>query len=139
MSNRRIEMLALGIATLNNAFNPDSDAFQLFNWGLNRIYSFKHLGSADDAGRRSFTSVVGGFRFLVQDLTWKCSGDTRAKGNNGRLKSTSTLPDLLASFRLNKPEHIFELIDFLQRALKDADISAATELSYFLNEEPNAR
>lgn len=139
MSNRRIEMLALGIATLNDAFNPSSDAFQLFNWGLSRAYSFKHLSNTDDKGRRIFSSVIGGFRFLVQDLEWKCNGDTRAKGNNGKLKSTSNLSDLLLSYKIDNKatpeENVFQLVDFLTRALNDDSISTTTELRFFTSED----
>ena len=139
MAIKKIEALAMGLAVLNGAFNPDSDAFQLNNWSLSRAYSFKHLGSTDDRGRRIFTSVIGGFRFLVQDLTWKCSGDTRAKGSSGKLKSSSNLSDLLHSFKINngssEEENLFVLLDFLGRALKDDTISASTPLSFFINEE----
>lgn len=139
MAINKIEALAMGIAVLNSAFNPDSDAFQLNNWSLSRAYSFKHLGNTDDRGRRTFTSVIGGFRFLVQDLAWKCSGDTRAKGSNGKLKPTSNLGDLLHSFKIDnkasEEENLFSLLDFLGRALKDDSISASTPLSYFISEE----
>lgn len=139
MSNRRLEMLALGIASLNDAFNPDSDAFQLFNWGLSRAYSFKHLSNTDERGRRMFSSVIGGFRFLVQDLEWKCNGDTRAKGSNGKLKQTSTLSDLLVSYKIDNKatpeENLFWLLDFLTRALRDDSINAETTLKFFVNEE----
>jgi hypothetical protein len=138
MSNRRLEMLALGIATLNDAFNPDSDAFQLFNWSLARAYSFKHLDSTDDRGRRVFSSVIGGFRFLMQDLQWKCNGDTRAKGENGKLKPTSTLRDLLIAFKIENQwtldENLFTLIDFLTRALRDEEINSTTTLEFFVSE-----
>jgi hypothetical protein len=85
-----------------------------------------------------FSSIIGGFRFLVQDLIWKCSGETRAKGNNGKLKPTSTLADLLASFNLNSAENIFELVDFLQKGLKDQEITSLTELQYFLTDSNDA-
>lgn len=137
MSNRRVEMLALGIATLNDAFNPDSDAFQLFNWSLARAYSFKHLDNTDDRGRRIFSSVIGGFRFLMQDLEWKCNGDTRAKGEQGKLKPTSTIRDLLISFKISNgatlEENLFSLLDFLTRALHE-EINATTTLEYFVSE-----
>lgn len=136
MSNHRIECLACGIANLTGGFsNPDSDAFQLKNPSCARAYSFKHLNETDDRGRRRFTSFIGGFRFLVQDLIWKINGDTRAKGSNGKLKPTSTLSDLLLSYRIeNKStieENLFTLLDFLTRALKDDTINTMTPLSFF--------
>lgn len=138
MAINRIEALAMAIAFLNDAFNPDSDAFQLNNWSCSRAYSFKHLANTDDRGRRKFSSVIGGFRFLVQDLQWKLSGDTRAKGNNGKLKPTSNLSDLLVSYKINnkatQEENLFSLLDYLVRALKDDNINASTPLSYFISE-----
>lgn len=138
MPPKRIEALADAISFLNNTHDPSSDAYQLRNGGLFRAYSFKHLNATDGQGRRIFSSFIGGYRFLVQDLTWKCSGETRAKGYSGKLKPTSSLSDLLKSFKLDKlgdqEGHIFELIDFLQRALKDESITSQTELGYFLKD-----
>jgi len=138
MAITRIEALAMAIGFLNDAFNPDSDAFQLNNWSLSRAHSFKHLGNTDDRGRRKFSSVIGGFRFLVQDLIWKTGGDTRAKGNSGKLKPTSNLSDLLVAYKIDnkatQEENLFSLLDFLVRALKDDNINASTPLSYFISE-----
>lgn len=132
---KRIEALADAIAFLNNAHDPTSLAYQLRNPGLFRVYSFKHLASSDNMGRRIFTSWIGGYRFLVQDLTWKCEGSTRAKGGSGKLKPTSNLTDLLTAFKLNTEESFFILVDFLTKALNDATISIETEISYFLRND----
>src|SRR5271170_2886880 len=107
MAIYKIEALADAIAFLNNAHDPKSDSYRLRNPGMFKVYSFKHLANSDNLGRRIFTSWVGGYRFLVQDLTWKCSGDTRAKGNNGKLKGSSNLSDLLVAFKLNTEENLF--------------------------------
>jgi|SRR5208282_1444065 len=134
MAIRRIEALAQGIAYLNKAHESKSDAFQLNNPGLVKAYSYRHLGEIDNKGRRIFTSIIGGLRFLVQDLTWKCEGNTRAKGYTGKLGPTSNLNDLLKSFNLDKMEdgHIFELLDYLSSALPGAGIDAKTNLQFFL-------
>ncbi len=136
MAIKRIEALADGIAYLNKAHEPNSDAFQLRNPGLARAYSYRHLGEVDNKGRRIFTSLIGGYRFLVQDLTWKCSGQTRAKGYSGKLSTCSNLNDLLKSFNLDRMEdgNVFALLDFLNSALPGAAIDAHTPLSYFLEE-----
>ncbi len=131
MPIKRIEALADGIAYLNKAHEPNSDAFQLRNPGLVRAYSYRHLGEVDNKGRRIFTSIIGGYRFLVQDLTWKCAGETRAKGYSGRLSPTSDLTDLLKSFNIAE-EQVFALAEFLTVALKDDTINGRTKLSYFL-------
>jgi hypothetical protein len=138
MSNRKIEALALGIAALNDFGNPDSKAFQLMNPGLSRAYSFKTLANTDKDGLRIFSSVIGGLRFLVQDLTWKIDGSSRAKSLDGsKIKPTHKLADLLHTFKLNSDEHLFTLLDFLSRALKTDEISFETQLSYFLQKEEN--
>ncbi len=136
MPAKRIEALADAIAFLNKAHDPGSDAYQLRNPGLARAYSYRHLGEVDNKGRRIFSSLIGGYRFLIQDLTWKCAGETRAKGNNGRLSGSSNLNDLLKSFNLgniNKGS-IFVLLDFLNSALPGSNIDANTNLSFFLEE-----
>lgn len=131
---KRIEALADAIAFVNKSYDPESVAYQLRSPGLTKVYSFKHLASSDNMGRRIFTSWIGGYRHLVQDLVSKCSGDTRAKGNNGKLQPTSNISDLLVSFKLNTIDNIFTLVDFLIKALKDDSISSETELSYFLKD-----
>jgi hypothetical protein len=136
MAIKRIEALADGIAYLNKAHEPNSDAFQLRNPGLVRAYSYRHLGEVDNKGRRIFTSIIGGYRFLIQDLEWKCSGQTRAKGFTGKLSGLSTLNDLLKSFNLGSLNdgHIFALLDFLNSALPGAEIDAQTNLKFFLEQ-----
>src|SRR5579863_7444853 len=128
MAVKRIEALADAIAFLNKTHDPNSDAYQLRNPGMFRVYSFKHLNSSDNLGRRIFTSMIGGYRFLIQDLTWKCEGSTRAKGAVGKLKPTSTLSDLMLSFKLGTEENLFILVDFLVNALGDESISTETEI-----------
>jgi hypothetical protein len=141
MAVKRIEALADGIAFLNKTHDPSSDAYQLRNPGLTRAYSYKHLGDVDSRGRRIFTSIVGGYRFLIQDLTWKCEGNTRAKGYSGRLRSSDTLCDLLKSYNLDITTqtscNIMELVDFLNRALPGVEIDSQTPLSFFLEDKEN--
>lgn len=134
MAIKRIEALADAIAFLNNAHDPKSDSYQLRNPGMFRVYSFKHLNSSDSNGRRIFTSLIGGYRFLIQDLTWKCAGETRAKGNSGKLKPTSNLSDLMVAFKLNTEENMFTLIDFLGQALHDDSLNSQTEIGFFLKD-----
>ena len=137
MAIKKIEALADGIAFLNRMHDPASDAYQLRNPALAKAYSYRHLGEVDNKGRRIFTSFIGGYRFLVQDLEWKCSGETRAKGYNGKLASTNTLSDLLKSFNLDSMEdgNIFILLEFLNKALPGEEIDAQTQLRFFLEEK----
>jgi hypothetical protein len=134
MPVKPIEALADGIAFLNKFHDPSSDSFQLRNPALARAYSYRHLGEVDNKGRRIFSSLIGGYRFLIQDLTWKCEGNTRAKGYNGRLSGTDTLSDLLKSYNLDNiaDGNIFILIEFLNKALPGNEITAQTQLSWFL-------
>lgn len=135
MPPKRIEALADTISFLNDFPNPESLAYQLRNPGLCRAYSFKQLGAVDKNGYRIFTSLIGGYRFLVQDLTWKCSGQTRAKGETGKLKPTSSLTDLLRSFRMVNIEHLMQAVKYLNDALQTEEVTATTELKFFLEGE----
>jgi hypothetical protein len=136
MPIKRVEALADGIAYLNKMHDPTSDAYQLRNPSLARAYSYRHLGEVDNKGRRIFSSLIGGYRFLIQDLTWKCSGNTRAKGYSGKLSASNTLNDLLKSYNLDSIDegNIFILLEFLNKALPGVDINAKTQLSFFLEE-----
>src|SRR5690348_6514832 len=134
---RRIEALADCIAALNDFGNPESVAYQLRNPGLCRAHSFKQLNNVDDQGRRIFSSLIGGYRFLIQDLTWKLEGTSRAKGENGKLKPTSTLADLLKAFRLNAVDKQMEAVTFLNLALNTNEVTVTTELKYFLEDRNN--
>jgi hypothetical protein len=132
----RIEALADCIGYLNDAHNPESHAYQIRNPGLCRAYSFKQLNQLCECGQshRTFTSSIGGYRFLVQDLQWKCSGQTRAKGETGKLKPTSSLTDILKSFRMTSIETIMQAVSFLNLSLQTDEITASTELKFFLEE-----
>lgn len=134
---KRIEALADCVGFLNDVGNPESDSYQLRNPGLCRAHSFKHFGNTDDKQRRIFTSFIGGYRFLVQDLTWKCNGETRAKGDNGKLKPTSSLAELLKSFNLSGLDKLMQGVTFLNLALNTEEITAETELKYFLENNDN--
>lgn len=136
-NTKRIEALADGIAFLNRMHDPASDAYQLRNPGLLRAYTYRHLGSVDNTGRRIFTSLIAGYRCLIDDLEKKCSGQTRGKGYNGKLRSHDKLLDLLKTFKLDNTDdgHIFTLLDFLDKALPGQDVSAQTQLSFFLEDK----
>ncbi len=134
---KKIEALADCIMFLNDFENPESDSYRLRNPGLVRAHSFKQLGNTDDKGRRIFTSLIGGYRFLCQDLIWKCSGETRAKGESGKLKPTSPLTDLLKSFRLNSLDKVMQAVTFLNLALGTEEVTAETELNFFLKDGDN--
>jgi len=150
-SVKRLEALADCIAFLNDFHNPASLSYRLRNPGLVKVYSFNKLNQSDADGYRIFTSLIGGFRYLYCDLEWKCSGQTRAKGENGRLKPTSTLKDLLKSFKLyhtmTTPQgpvvtdksisNLIQSVDFLNTALKTDEITDATELKFFLEGDTN--
>ena len=141
MPVKRLEALVDCIGYLNDFHNPESDSYQLRNPGLCRAHSFKQLNSVDDQGRRIFTSAIGGYRFLAQDLTWKCEGTTRAKGEHGRLKPTSSLVDLLKAFKLNSLDKQMQAVAFLNMALKTLgtteEVTSETELKFFLEGDAN--
>jgi hypothetical protein len=136
MSIRKIEAVVDAVAYINRFHEPDSAAYQLKNPLLARAYSFKHIEHTDVEGRRIFSSLVGGYRFAVQDITWKMEGQSRAKGLDGnKLKPESTLRDLLLSLRHGREEDLFTCVDYIVRALKDDSISLDTPLAYFLEND----
>jgi len=126
---------------LNDFHNPESVSYQLRNPGMVQAHSFKQLNAIDDQGHRIFSSLIGGYRFLIQDLTWKCEGTTRAKGEHGRLKPTSTLVDLLKAFKLNSLDKQMQAVAFLNQALKTLgtpdEVTPSTELKFFLEGDAN--
>jgi hypothetical protein len=136
MPVKKLEALADAISALNDYGNPESPSYQLRNPGLVRAHSFKQLNAVDDQGRRIFTSLIGGYRFLIQDLQWKCEGTTRAKGEHGKLKPESTLVDLLKAFRLNGLSEQIQAVTFLNAALQTLgtldEVKPTTELKFFL-------
>ena len=131
---KRIEALADAIGVLNKIHDPESRAYQNRNPGLCKVYSFNKLNMMDEQGYRIFTSMIGGLRFLHQDLIWKCSGQTRAKGDSGKLKPTSTLTELLKSFKLSDIGNVIQAVAFINDALKTSEVTENTELKYFLTE-----
>ena len=139
MSVKRLEAISECIAELNNYRNPESLAYQLRNPGLCRAHSFKQLDKVDDNGYRIFTSLIGGFRFLDQDLHWKCEGKTRAKGEHGRLKPTSNLADLLRAFKMTNLTQQIQAVTFINSALRTLgtpdEVTLKTELKFFLEGE----
>lgn len=125
---KRVEVLAMAIATHNKFFEPESEAFRLANPGLLRSYAFKTLAETDERGTRKFTSFIGGYRALCDDIEAKIRGQRRG------VKGERVLSGLLASYRASAPAAIFELADFISRALGQ-EVGAETPLDFFIEEQ----
>ena len=126
---QRIEALACAIAHEYDAFNPSSEAFSTLNPMMLRSYSLERLNVVNETGTRVFKSFHAGWRAGVANLEAKCSGKTRATGDNGQLTPDSTLKDLVKTFRYVQPRKV---VEFLQDALEDRAISETCPLRYFL-------
>ena len=121
----RIEALADAIAALNDASNPESEAYRLRNPGLLKSYTLRH--PADEGGRRIFPSLINGYGALLYDLEAKCSGRSRSK-----LKATSSIRDLLVR-GFSQPASSADLVlCFLQKALPDDHIGDETQIGFFM-------
>src|SRR6185312_3536769 len=103
------------------AFDPDTEAYQTRNPGLLKWHhTFRH--PVNENYVRRFTSFVGGYRALLEDLRMKASGQNRSK-----LKPDSPLLHLVRVY--GQPDTAADyLVKFLRRALPDEEISAETKL-----------
>jgi hypothetical protein len=117
----KIEALAEAIMAYSG-YAPGSHLWKARNPGGLKAFSLKH--ESDEHGNRVFASLLDGLQALVFDLNLKLSGKSKV-----RLKATSTLADLAASY--GKPATTGDAwAKFLRKAL-DADFNRKTPLSYF--------
>lgn len=128
---KRLEYLALAIARENHSFDPGSEACSTLNPGLLRSHTKDRLDLVNESGTRVFTTFQGGWRALIDNLKAKCSGQTLANGEKGRLSPESTLRDLVHSFRYVQAGPV---VEFLKDALEYKFISETTPLQYFITE-----
>jgi hypothetical protein len=121
----KIELLAVCLGNLNGAFDsPESRAFATRNPLLLRTY--RPEKKCDSEHYRVFTSIMGGLKAGVADITAKCSG------KNHRLSSENTLRDLLAMYGFNDDRATRRVTVFLQKALGDENIYPGTKISWLL-------
>jgi hypothetical protein len=120
----RFESLVLAIGKMNGVFDdPESRAFKLCNPLLLKTY--RPEKKCDSEHYRVFSSVMGGFKAGVADLTAKCSG------KNNRLSAENTLKDLLSVYGFNNESTARKLVLFLRRALGDESVSLNTLIGWF--------
>jgi hypothetical protein len=122
---KRIEALADALAVMNRAWDPESEAYKTRNPGLLKWHhTFRH--PVNENFVRIFTSFIGGYRALIEDLRIKASGENRSK-----LKPDSPLLHLVRVY--GQPDTAADyLVKFLRRALRDEEISPETKLQFFL-------
>lgn len=123
----RLEALADAIASLNDWSNPGSDAYRLRNPGLLRAYKERHI--ADEQGLRVFPSIVDGYRALLFDLKYKCSGE-----NSWGIKKNSVIRDLLVKGFRQAPASEEYVLCFLQSVFQQPTVSSNTPISFFLED-----
>jgi len=127
---RRIEALADAIARLNNAWTPESDAYQLRNPLLIKSFARPGKHNTDDKGRRIFESFLSGYKAGLFDLDLKLRGRSRAG-----LTTESTLENLLGVYGIDSIAAIDNVIAFVRRALKDQSINKKTLVTFFVEKE----
>src|SRR6266403_4457838 len=87
---QKFEILALAISKLNGWDEPGTKSFELRNPLLLRTY--KPEKRADSEHYRIFSTIMGGFKAGVAELSARCSG------KNHRLGAENALRDLLALY-----------------------------------------
>lgn len=121
----RIEALAVAIGNLNGGFDtPDSRAFRLSNPLLLKTY--RPEKKVDSEHYRVFTSIMGGLKAGVSDITAK------SNGSNHRLSPENNLRDLLAIYGFTDERAQRRIIVFLQKSLNDDSVYVGTKLSWLL-------
>ncbi len=126
MKINKIEALADSLATLNNFYRPDSEAYQLRNPLLLKSFARPGKHDVDESGRRVFDSFLGGYKAAVFDVQLKVSG-----GSNTGLKPTDKLRNLLGVYGIKQENECMSVVYFLRKALADKNIDQYTPLSYF--------
>lgn len=126
----KIEAIVDAIGNLNGVSNPTSEAYQLRNPLLQKSYARPGRHLIDDKGRRKFDSFQAGYKACCFDVQLKVSGKSRAG-----LKQTDTLTALLGVYGLKEKLAADKVVNFLQKALENLQVSSKTPLSYFLDEK----
>ena len=122
----------MAIAAEHDSFESSSDAFRTLNPGLLRWHSQKRKVEVADDGVRIFSSFQGGYRALIENLQYKCSGKTKANGKDGYLGPHSSLSELCHTFHSINVRTVSE---FLRDALDDKAINERTPLAFFIEEQ----
>lgn len=123
---QKFEILALALAKSNGWDEPGMKAFELRNPLMLRTY--KPEKRADSEHYRIFSTIMGGFKAGVAELSARCSG------KNHRLNSENTLRDLLTLYGFKNDLAIRKITLFCRKALADDSISANTPLAFFQEE-----
>lgn len=117
-----LEALAILVAKRNGGLTPGTEAWNLNNPGLLRVFGRR---TQEDVLYRSFPTWRAGFDALLFDLRVKCSGKSRSG-----LKATSPLSDLLESFSIVEPR---KDVAWLSRACPSHDLNLSTPIKDFYN------
>ena len=123
---QKFEILALAVSKLNGWDEPGTKAFQLRNPLLLRTY--KPEKRADSEHYRIFSTIMGGFKAGVAELSARCSG------KNPRLTTENTLRDLLALYGIRTDLAVRRIVLFVRKALNDESVGADTKLGFFQEE-----
>jgi hypothetical protein len=121
-----LEILVDAIAHLNRAHEPESAAYRLRNPLLLRSFARPGKHELDEEGRRVFPSFINGYKASVVDMELKVSGKSRSG-----IKADDNLRNLLAAYGIRELGGVDQVVKFLRRALKDANISRESHLTIF--------
>jgi len=129
IEQRKLEALAQAIAKLNGATTPDTECFFINNPLKVRSFARPGKHQITEDGLRIFPSILAGMKAGLFDLELKIKGQSRAG-----LKTTDSLTSLLALYGVQSKQAVDSVVSFLKRAMKDQNIKASTELSYFIEQ-----
>lgn len=124
MQRKRLEALAEAVAHTSGYGIVGSPLYAARNPGGLKAYG----KTADEHGNRVFGSVIDGLQALIFDTQLKLTGMSRAC-----LQPSNTLQDFAISH--NQPATAaLAWAKYLRKALNKDDISAKTELHFFLED-----
>lgn len=122
---KRIEALADGIIAYNGGLDPQHRFYKLRNpGGLRAFYPYQWQ---DSEGYRRYRSWGHGYQALIQDLTFKCKGETKSG-----LTTESPLLELNRVMGL-KDESLRYILKFIRLAT-DSEVSEETPISFFVED-----
>lgn len=125
----KLEALLDAISKINNAYNPDGDLYHLRNPLKVRSFARPGKHQITEDGLRIFPSILAGMKAGLFDLELKIKGQSRAG-----LKTTDSLSSLLGLYGVQSKQAVDSVVSFLRRAMKDQNVKASTELSYFIEQ-----
>jgi hypothetical protein len=128
---RKVEAIADSLASLNDYYDPESEAYKLRNPGMIRKY--RTLGmktdevfeseEREDGKLRTFTCHQAGYKALTDLIGKHCAR-----------RNEKSVQKLFSHFGHGDESSVKQAVDFMRLALNDKAIHANTRLRYFVEQ-----